>query len=74
MLESLRFSCVHRLPHLALLAALSVLFIPLQPAAGAAAMHHHFKLIVIGSFPGLSIYNTPVTSNGGAALLNSSRF
>ncbi len=63
MLKSLRFAATHGLTRSALLVALAALFIPLQPAAAALATHHHYKLIVIGTFPGRSIYNTHVTSN-----------
>ena len=47
----------------ALSAALTV---PVQLAAqgNQANKHHHYKLIDIGTFPGRSIYNTRVTSNG----------
>jgi probable HAF family extracellular repeat protein len=43
----------------------AVLAITFQLAAQEprAAHHHHYKLIVIGTLPGLSIYNTRVTSN-----------
>jgi probable HAF family extracellular repeat protein len=66
MSPSSRFLRGHRLTRSALLAALIALFIPLPPAAGAAATHHHYKLIDIGTLPGLSIYNRPVTTNGSA--------
>lgn len=44
------------------------LAIPVQLAAqgNTANKHHHYKLIDIGTFPGLSIYNRRVTSNGSA--------
>ncbi|MGA9393447.1 MAG: hypothetical protein WBV69_23660, partial [Candidatus Sulfotelmatobacter sp.] len=49
-----------------------VLFAPLAIPAQLAAQdnqshkHHHYKLVDIGTFPGLSIYNRQVTSNGSA--------
>jgi probable HAF family extracellular repeat protein len=63
MLKSLRSARMQELTRSALLAALTVLFMPLQPAAGAAATHHHYVLVDIGTLPGLSIYNRPVTTN-----------
>jgi probable HAF family extracellular repeat protein len=66
MLKFSRFSCAHRLIHAMSLAVLSVLFIPSQPAIGAAATHHHYMLVDIGTFPGVSIYNRPVTTNGSS--------
>ena len=38
----------------------------MQPAAGAGATHHHYRLIDIGTFPGHSIYNRSVTTNGSS--------
>jgi hypothetical protein len=66
MSKSLRFFRLHRLIHSALLAVLTVLFMPLQLFAQPAATRHHYMLIDIGTFPGLSIYNRPVTTNGSA--------
>jgi len=45
---------------------LAGLAVPVQPAAqgNQANKHHHYKLVDIGTFPGLSIYNRRVTSNG----------
>jgi probable HAF family extracellular repeat protein len=45
--------------------ALAALTIP-RTAHGQSdnGKHHHYKLIDVGTFPGLSIYNTRVTSNG----------
>jgi len=49
-----------------LLIAAIVLAIPVELAAqgNPANKHHHYKLIDVGTFPGLSIYNRGVTSNG----------
>ena len=62
-------------PHVTALTLLAALAVPVQLAAqdNQSHKHHHYKLIDIGTFPGLSIYNRRVTSNG-APLLNSSRF
>jgi len=49
-----------------LLIATIVLAIPVELAAqgNPANKHHHYKLIDVGTFPGLSIYNRGVTSDG----------
>jgi probable HAF family extracellular repeat protein len=61
-MKSRRHNCVIVIT---LLAALSI---PVSLAADDDRdhhhKHHHYKLIDIGTFPGLSIYNRPVRSNG----------
>jgi probable HAF family extracellular repeat protein len=65
MLETLRFVRVRGLRGSQLLGLLAALCLPSQLFAQPPAVHHHYKLIVIET-RGLSIYNTPVTTGGGA--------
>jgi probable HAF family extracellular repeat protein len=60
MLESLRFVRVQGLRRSALLGLLAALCMPLQLFAQPPAMHHHYKLIDMGTFGGPQSY-TPTT-------------
>src|ERR1700688_4387932 len=52
MRNSLRLFRIHRLTHSALLIALSMLCMALQPATAAGTTHHHYKLVDIGTLGG----------------------
>jgi probable HAF family extracellular repeat protein len=61
----MNFKTWARIFALVLFAALAIpVQLPAQDNQGKK--HHHYQLIDIGTFPGLSIYNRRVTSNGSA--------
>src|SRR5579862_6842939 len=63
--EKMNFQTCTRVIALALLTMLAI-GVQLAAQDNQAHKHHHYKLIDIGTFPGLSIYNRQVTSNGSA--------
>src|SRR5579862_4838570 len=63
--EKMNFQTCTRVIALALLTMLAM-GVQLAAQDNQAHKHHHYKLIDIGTFPGLSIYNRRVTSNGSA--------
>jgi probable HAF family extracellular repeat protein len=68
MFESLRFVGLRGLRAAALLGLLAASFMPLQLFAQPPAMHHHYKLVDIGTFGGPQSYliDTGILVNGAA--------
>jgi probable HAF family extracellular repeat protein len=63
------FTGARKISQLACMAVVGVWLIDLHVASAAqtqasSSKHHHYKLIDVGTFPGLSIYNRRVTSDG----------